>query len=96
MPETHRIASSIKAGRAALNWSQKQLATQAQVSLVTLARMEAGMATPQASTLSKLRQALEVAGVFIADNNPIGGYTLTVLQAEPQSHAIGMFRPFQT
>lgn len=84
MQKTDRIISSIKAGRNALNWSQKQLSANAQISLVTLARIEAGMATPQTSTISKLRQALESSGVFISDNIPFGGYTMTVVDTDSE------------
>jgi transcriptional regulator with XRE-family HTH domain len=96
MHETHRIVSSIKAGRGALSWSQKQLASQAQVSLVTLARLEAGLAAPQAGTIGKLRAALESYGVFISDNTPLGGYTLTVVQEESALHSsINLTNPLQ-
>lgn len=96
MHETDRIGSSIKAGRGALSWSQKQLARQAEVSLVTLARLEAGLAAPQAGTIGKLRAALESSGVFISDNTPLGGYTLTVLQEEPALHSsINLTNPMQ-
>ena len=54
------------------------LAEKAQVSLVALARLEAGMVSPRLSTISKLKAAIEAAGVRIADDYPPGGYTLTV------------------
>lgn len=96
MQETDRIISSIKAGRGALSWSQKQLASEARVSLVTLARLEAGLAAPQAGTIGKLRAALESSGVFISDNTPLGGYTLTVVQEESVLHSpINLTNPLQ-
>lgn len=73
-----RIVSSLRAARAALGWSQPQLAKRAGVSLVALARLEAGMTSPRLSTLVKLRGAIENAGVRIADDCPVGGFTLTV------------------
>lgn len=81
MSQEARIISSIKAARAALDWSQPVLAKRAGVSLVALARLEAGMASPRLSTLSKLKAAIESAGVRIADDYPPGGYTLTVSEA---------------
>lgn len=78
MDDLKRSIASIKAGRAALNWSQKQLAEKAKVSLVTIARFEAEMAIPQGKTLFRLKQALENAGVYIADNSPAGGFSIVV------------------
>lgn len=78
MSQETRIVSAIKAARAALNWSQPILAKRAGISLVALARLEAGMASPRLSTISKLKDAIEAAGVRIADDYPPGGYTVTV------------------
>ncbi|WP_145770301.1 helix-turn-helix domain-containing protein [Denitratisoma oestradiolicum] len=73
-----RIISAIRAARAALNWTQPDLAKNSGVALVTIARMESGMMSPRLSTLAKLKAAIETAGVRIADDYPPGGYTLTV------------------
>lgn len=81
MSQEIRIISAIKAARAALDWSQPVLAKKAGVSLVALARLEAGMASPRLSTISKLKAAIERAGVRIADDYPPGGYTVTVSEA---------------
>lgn len=80
MSQEIRIVSSLRAARAALGWSQPVFAKQAGVSLVALARMEAGMASPRLSTVAKLKSAIENAGVRIADDYPPGGYTVTVTQ----------------
>ena len=81
MSQETRIISSIRAARAALGWSQPVMSKRSGVSLVALARLEAGMASPRLSTLSKLKAAIESAGVRIADDYPPGGYTVTVSAA---------------
>lgn len=81
MSQEIRIVSSLRAARAALGWSQPVFAKQAGVSLVALARMEAGMASPRLSTVAKLKSAIENAGIRIADDYPPGGYTVTVTEA---------------
>lgn len=73
-----RIISAIRAARAALNWTQPELAQASGVALVTIARMEVGLMSPRLSTLVKLKAAIEGAGIRIADDNPAGGYTLMV------------------
>lgn len=81
MSQETRIVSSLRSARAALGWSQPVLAKRAGVSLVALARMEAGMASPRLSTVAKLKSAIENAGIRIADDYPPGGYTVTVTEA---------------
>lgn len=78
MDDVNRAIASIKAGRAALNWSQKNLSEKSGVATVTIARTEAGMVIPNAKTLSKLKSALEQGGVYIADNSPQGGFSIIV------------------
>ena len=73
-----RIISAIRAARAALNWTQPDLAARSSVALVTIARMESGQMSPRLATLAKLKSAIEAAGVRIADDNPPGGYTISV------------------
>jgi predicted transcriptional regulator len=73
-----RIITSFKAARAALNWTQQDLSARSAVSLVTIARIESGKMSPRLSTLSKLKEALEQAGVRIVDESPIGGFTIFV------------------
>jgi transcriptional regulator with XRE-family HTH domain len=81
MSQEARIVSSIKAARAALGWSQPMLAKKSGVSLVAIARLEAGMASPRLSTISKLKIAIEASGIRIADDYPPGGYTLTAAES---------------
>ncbi len=78
MSQEIRIISSIKAARSALGWSQPMLSEKSGVSIVAIARLEAGMASSRLSTISRIKTAFESAGIRIADDYPPGGYTLTV------------------
>lgn len=78
MSQEIRIKSFIRTARAALGWSQRDLAHNSGVSLVAIARLEAGTASPRLSTLSKLKDSLNRAGVRVLDDQPEGGYTLMV------------------
>jgi len=61
----------IKAARALLAWSQGQLAAAADVSVPTIKRLEAqdGPLGGRSETGSKIRSALEAAGVEFIDEN---------------------------
>jgi predicted transcriptional regulator len=61
----------IKAARALLAWSQEQLAAAADVSIPTIKRLEAqdGPLGGRSETGSKIRSALEAAGVEFIDEN---------------------------
>src|SRR6516225_6349577 len=61
----------IKAARALLAWSQEQLAAAAEVSIPTIKRLEAqdGPLGGRNETGSKIRSALESAGVEFIDEN---------------------------
>lgn len=66
-----------RAARALLGISQEVLASKAKVAAATLANFEAESRTPYASTIQKLRGALEKAGViFIAENGEGPGVRL--------------------
>ena len=78
MSQEIRIKSFIRTARAALGWSQRDLARNSGVSLVAIARLESGTASPRLSTVSKLKDALSSAGVRVLDDQPEGGYTLMV------------------
>lgn len=71
------LAAAIRAGRAALNWSQQDLADKAGVSLPTVARMEATSASPKLETVSRLIGALEKAGIQF-DWGTGNGFAMTV------------------
>lgn len=53
----------LRAGRALLDWSQKDLASKTGISLRALANIESGASVPRASTSDFLKQALEKGGV---------------------------------
>jgi predicted transcriptional regulator len=61
----------IKAARALLEWSQERLAVAADVSIPTIKRLEAqgGLLGGRDDTGSKIRRALETAGVEFIDEN---------------------------
>ena len=57
----------IRAARALLGWSQAQLAAEAKLSKTGLANIENG-ADPKSSTLNRIEQALEKAGVRFTEH----------------------------
>jgi len=68
-------SSQIKAARALLKWSARELAEKAQISLVTLKRYEAADGIPDArlEQFIRIKQTLEAAGIeFLGDpiSNP--------------------------
>jgi transcriptional regulator with XRE-family HTH domain len=62
-------ARQLRAGRALLNWSQKQLAEAADVSRATLMRIEADAPDTKASTLKAISDALRKEGVRLYDGS---------------------------
>lgn len=56
-------ASQVRAARAWLNWTQEELAERSGVSQKSIARYELERSVPYASTLVRLREAFEAAGV---------------------------------
>lgn len=76
--QARKVISALKAGRAALSWSQDELARRSGIALITIARMEAGRASPRLSTVGRLKQTLEEEGVRIIDESPHGGFTVIV------------------
>ncbi|MBL8624652.1 MAG: helix-turn-helix domain-containing protein [Myxococcales bacterium] len=61
-------ALQIRAGRALLGWSQKELADAARVGTSTVADFERGKRAPIPATIQALRRALENAGVHFVPN----------------------------
>ncbi len=71
------IAAQIRAARALLDWSQRQLAEKSKLSVPTIKRMEGSMG-PERSTeanVEAVRRALEGAGIVFLDakQNKDGG-----------------------
>jgi ribosome-binding protein aMBF1 (putative translation factor) len=62
-------ASQIRAARALLDWSQRELSEKSKLSVPTIKRMEGAMG-PERSTeanVEAVRRALEIAGVIFLD-----------------------------
>jgi predicted transcriptional regulator len=57
-----------RAARGLLDWSQQDLAGEAQVGVVTIRQLEAGLIQPRRSTLAVVRQTLEAGVKFIDEN----------------------------
>jgi transcriptional regulator with XRE-family HTH domain len=58
-----------RAARGLLGWSQQDLAQEAEVGIVTVRQLEAGLTRPRRSTMVVVRQTLEAAGVEFIDEN---------------------------
>jgi len=68
---TKTFSIAIKTGRAALGWSQTELAQKAGVSIPTVARIEGDIVNPKYKTIGLLIDALEKGGIkfeFNKDN----------------------------
>lgn len=61
-----------RAARGLVNWSQLELAAEAEVSVVTIRNFEKGGTEPRSSTLKVIKQAFEAAGVIFVDENGDG------------------------
>ena len=58
-----------RAARGLLDWSQQDLANYAELGIVTVRQIEAGVTEPRRATLAVVRQAFERAGVEFIDEN---------------------------
>lgn len=67
-------SAHIRAARALLAWRQQDLATKSKVGLATIQRMEQGEGILQGhvSTVVRLRNALEKAGVSFIEGESVG------------------------
>jgi len=81
------LVVALRSARAALGWSQRQLADQAGLAKVTIARLEAGMISPNPSTVAQIVLTMERHGVSLVLNQPNGGFTMAVHPAavDPQA-----------
>ncbi|MGE3897218.1 MAG: multiprotein-bridging factor 1 family protein [Variibacter sp.] len=68
-------AAQIRAARALLAWRQEDLAKASKVGLATIQRIEqaGGIAMANVSTLLRLQEALEKAGIRFLDADQAGG-----------------------
>ena len=68
-------AAQIRAARALLGWRQEELAGAANVGLSTIQKIEqtGGLVMGNVSTVMRLQQALEKAGIKFLDTDPHGG-----------------------
>jgi transcriptional regulator with XRE-family HTH domain len=89
MTNIQQLASAIRAGRAALNWSQNDLAERSGVSLPTVARIESVTSNPRLETVARLIQTLQQAGVDFDWSVPQKDFLMGVLLKEliPQKNA---------
>jgi len=62
-------SAQCRAARGLIGWSQQQLASKAQVGIVTVHQLEAGTSEPRHSTLDVIKRAFELAGVEFIDEN---------------------------
>jgi transcriptional regulator with XRE-family HTH domain len=67
-----------RAARALLDWTQDDLAREAEIGVVTLRQFERGASQPRRAILSALRRALEEAGVRFIDRG--GGPGVRLLE----------------
>ena len=61
-----------RAARGLLDWTQQELADQAQVGVVTVRQLEAGGGTPRRATLNVIQRAFESAGVELINDSDGG------------------------
>ena len=68
-------SDQIRAARALVRWSARELAEKADLSLPTIQRLEAAEGIPSTSvkTLMSIKAALEKAGVEFTDGDTLGG-----------------------
>ena len=78
LPSAERLAAAIRCGRAALNWSQQDLARKAGLSLPTVARIEAELTNPRLETVVRLANAMASAGVRFDWSNPQQAFLMSV------------------
>lgn len=73
----------IRAARALLDWSQKDLAARAGVSDMSIMNYESGKRTPHQDTLEKILQAFEIGGVIFTKNGvELKQDSITVIEGE--------------
>ena len=78
----------LKAARSLVGWSQEELASEANVSLPTIKRLEAaeGLLGGRQSTAQKIQTALEKAGIQFIDENGGGPGVRIRKRQRPKPH----------
>lgn len=71
------LTAAIRASRAFLGWSQKELSNRSGVSVPSINRMERMERTPKLETLWRLEKAIEAAGVTFRSRDS-GDYALEI------------------
>lgn len=64
--------AQLRAARAWLNWSQRELSDHSGVSLRSITRYEQGLSVPYTATLLNLRKTLEAAGIRFKFDGMLG------------------------
>jgi transcriptional regulator with XRE-family HTH domain len=72
------LSAAIRSGRAALKWSQAELAESSGVSMPTIARIETGLISPRMDTIGLLFAAMSQAGVEFEWPAGTVGYVMRV------------------
>jgi transcriptional regulator with XRE-family HTH domain len=73
-----RTIAALRAARAALGWTQQELADRAEIPVISIARFEAGIGSPRTKTIEAISRGVQAGGVTIIDNQPEDGFTLVV------------------
>ena len=63
----------LRAARALLNWSQDDLASAAEVAVMMIKNYERRLSDPRLSSMTKLKQTLEQAGIEFIDSTEKSG-----------------------
>ena len=58
-----------RAARSLLRWTQEDLASRAEVGIVSVRQFESEAVQPRRATLSAMRRALEAAGIMFIEQN---------------------------
>ena len=74
--KNNSFAALCRAGRAALGWSQTQLGQETNLAVTSIARIETGVINPRHDTVIKIVRAFQKAGLDVAQDHPIGGFTI--------------------
>lgn len=64
-------SDQIRAARALLNWSQTELSVRSGLTTPTIANIELGKQTPSSTTLQRIHDAFEIAGIEFLENDGV-------------------------